>query len=363
MRNRLFYRGQRRSGWILTVFFMAAAILLAWLVWQFFDLESNMVYEKDRLMMVQAEEPEEAENRTNVIRSLELLDNVQIVVDKTDYSTVETGAGKNLSSIHAKLVPAELVTPAVLDACVTSMGSYDALILELKPSSGFLAYSSNLAMTDSYEVNGTLDIRNYISRLKENNVWLVAQLSSVVDWALAIRYRPISMKSATTGDVYVSNGLGWLDPYNDVTRNYLAGLMTELKTMGFDEILLSGLWLPADILRYSGQMTVTPDSQSAISSFSLYLRNVAETLELRLSAYAEAEGLRAGTSTMMGQDLPIFFRIFDRVAFVDDFYNSNYTNAAMEAVAREDTSEARLLPVGDGYIPVNGSYAVQMLPE
>ena len=233
MRNRLFYRGQRRSGWILTVFLMAGAILLIWLVWQFFALEAGMVYEKDRLLLLAGVDPEELVEKEETVRTLELLDNVQIVVDKTDYSAVETTAGEQLNAIHAKFIPAQLMTTAVLDACATSMGGYDALILELKPYSGFLTYSSNLALTNSYDVNGSLDLRAYCSKLKENGVWLVAQLSSIVDWAMAIRYSPISMKNAFSGDVYVSNGLGWLDPYSDITRNYLAGLMTELAGMGF----------------------------------------------------------------------------------------------------------------------------------
>ena len=110
-------------------------------------------------------------------------------------------------------------------------------------------------------------------------------------------------------------------------------------------------------------MTVTPDAQSAVSSLAVYLRSVAEEEGLRLSAYAESDGLRAGTNTLMGQDLSSFFHFFDRVAFTDDYYNNNLTNNAIGTYLGAGIDERRLLPLGDGYIPAYESYAVQMAAE
>ena len=357
-----FYRGEQRSLWGLTLAVTLAVILVLFLVFLFYWLQDFIVYEKDGLKLSLPGEQEEQSNARPVTaasrRELPLLADVEIVVDKTDYSSVVTTAGTDVPTVHARYIPASSVTSGTLDGCVASMGDYDGLVLEIKPGSGVLSYASRVPLTNSYGVNGTLDLKSYAERLKEKNVYLIAEMSCLVDVAMGVRNNAIALKSATTGGIYTSDGLTWLDPYSDQTRAYLSALIDELADMGFDEVILSGLWCPnSDALQFSASMTVTPDSESAVSSLSLYLRQRAEEDGIRLSALAESMTLRSGGAGTFGQDLPVFFRMFDRVAFEADASTYDIDLSALQA-ALGVQNEPRIFPIATGFVPQRSAYAL-----
>lgn len=350
-RPKTVYRGESRPAWIITLAVSVLAALILFVVWLFYHMQQYMVYDKDGARLVLPSERAETQDgpsgETGGTAGVPPID-VEIVVDKADYSAVEGTDAGSLRAIHARFVAAENVTEAALGGYAADMGAYDALVLELKPASGFLGYTSSLPLTDSYAVNGAAELAERVEQLKGKGVYLAAQLSSLADSAMAARNTPAAMKNAVSGGVYLKDGQAFLDPYSDVTRAYLAGLLAELAGLGFDEVLLTGLYLPEDEnLRYSGEMSAQPDAESAVSSLALYLRGQADALGLRLSAAAEREGA--------GQDLAVFFKAFDRVAY--DAADAE-TRAALESALGADGG-ARIVPVAAGYVPERESYIVK----
>ena len=363
--RRAFYRGEKRSTWVFTLLLSIPVALLVAFFWMFYDLQKDLVSEKDGLHLdfgaeETAEEGEEESTGTVARREIQLLSDVEIVVDKTDYSHVVTTAGTGLRGYHGRFIPADNLTPTLLDSFVAGSGDYNALVLEVKPSSGMLAYSSAIPLAASYGVNGSLDLAAYVERLKAKGLYMVAQVSGLVDVAMSVRYSQIALKNASSGEVYMSGeGYGWLDPYSDQTRTYISGILEELKGMGFDEVLLSGIWCPGgEMLQFSTRMTETPDTQSAVSSFVLYLRRYAEKLDLKLSGIAEPAALRSGSTGALGQDLEVFFKAFDRVAFVDDGVSYAAFLTVLEELAGSDGGK-RILPICTGYAPEHESYIIK----
>ena len=297
-RPRAFYRGDQRSHWGLTLAAVIAVGLVLLLGFLFYRLQNYLVYEKDGLHMVLSGAESEALAQTSasaVRRQLALLPDVEIVVDKTDYSSVETTAGVGVRAVRARYVQASSLGGNVLDLYISSMGDYNALALELKPAAGTLAYASRVPLTNSYGVNGSFDIKPYIEKLREKNVYLIGVISCLEDTTMAVRNSAVALKDTGTGSIYVSDGKAWLDPYSDQTRAYLAALIDEMADMGFNEVLLTGLWCPSSVsLQFSASMTVTPDSESAVSSLALYLRKQAEADGVLLSALAEGVTMRSG---------------------------------------------------------------------
>ena len=223
-----------------------------------------------------------------------------------------------------------------------------------------MRWHSGVPTADSFAVNGTLELRELIEPLKQQGVWLVAQLSALTDNAMASRNAPIALKNAANGQPYVdAAGRAYLDPYSDSTRAYLLALITELQNMGFDEVLLDGVVCPdSDALEFSKRMTQTPDSVTAVSSFALWLRELADALDMHISAYIVHDALVSETGAAHGQNPVLFFKAFDRAAVVTGFDSFADDIAALET-ALGGHSDTRIVAVTDNYTPDTASYIVK----
>ena len=354
-RPRTVYRGKEKTGRLATLIVSILVLLIVLAVWLFYDLQQYMIYDKDGARLVLPAERAPAGGETlpaprpgAASSAFGSPVEAEIIVDKADYSDLVSDAGAGLKALRARFVRAEALTGTLLSSFITGgLGDYDALVLELKPPSGLLSYRSTVPLTESYALNGTLELQGYVEQLKEKGVWLVAQLSALPDAALAARNAPIALKDETTGGVFQgANGAAWLDPYHASVRAYLSALMAELKGMGFDEILFDGLYLPEDGYAFSVPMTDVPDAESAVSSLALYLRETADALEARVSGVA-ADG-------EIGQDAALFCKAFDRVVCRD----GDALLPALESAA-DGAGDTRLVLIGEGYLPDSESYIVK----
>ena len=362
-RPRTVYRGKRKYSWIITLIAMLVVIVIALAVWLFYYLQRYIVYDKDGLRLdlsAQREEilhPGAAESTAQPVTPAHV--DVEIVVDQRDYSDIQTNAGNNLHSIHGVFVAAKDVTENTLKYYANQMGSFDTLVLELKAADGFLRWHSGIAAADSFAVNGTLELAELLAPLKENGVYLVAQISALTDNAMAQRNAPIALKSAATGQAFTdAAGFSYLDPYSDETRSYLLSLLAELQRLGFDEVLLSGVNCPdSDALQFSKQMTRTPDSVTSVSSFALWLREQADRLDLHLSAVIDAEALHS-EGGKAGQNPVLFFKAFDRIAVETSFDSFTADIDALQS-ALGGQSDTRIVAVTVDYTPELASYIVK----
>ena len=343
---------------------MLVVIAVALAVWLFYYLQRYIVYDKDGLRLDLSAQREEilhpgAAAEPTAAPAPERVD-VEIVVEQRDYSEIQTDAGNNLRPIHAVFVPAKDVTENTLKFYAGRMGDFDALVLELKAEDGFLRWRSSVPAADSFAVNGTLELRELIEPLKEQGVYLVAQLSALTDSTMAIRNAPIALKSAVSGQAFTdASGRAYLDPYADSTRDYLTALMTELRDMGFDEVLLTGVVCPdSDALQFSKAMTQKPDSVTAVSSFALWLRRQADAMDLKVSAVIGRDALVSETGAAEGQNPVLFFKAFDRVAVEASFDSFDADVAALET-ALGGHSDSRIVAIADDYTPEIASYIIK----
>ena len=362
-RPRTVYRGKRKYSWIITLAAMLVVIAIALAVWLFYYLQRYIVYDKDGLRLDLSAQREEilrpGGEEPAPTQAVTPVD-VEIVVEQRDYSDIRTDAGQNLqTAIHGVFVPAADVTEQTLKYYAGGMGDFDTLVLELKAADGFLRWHSALPQADSFAVNGTLELQELLTPLKENGVCLMAQISAFADSAMAQRNAPVALKSAVTGQPFVdADGIAYLDPYSESTRAYLLALIQELQAMGFDEVLLSGVRIPdSDALQFSKAMTQTPDSVTAVSSAALWLREQADALSLPLSALIDADALHSEGGAA-GQNAVLFFKAFDRVAVETDFDSFTEDVAALES-ALGGHSDTRLVAVTEDYTPDLASYIVK----
>lgn len=360
-RPRTVYRGKRKYGWVVTLLVLILVIALVAAVWLFNYLQKFIVYDSSGLRLVlpymddyQFGSADPDEPGATPIPGVA----ADIVVEEKDYTELETGAGEGLEVLRARRIAADNLSADAITSAVSGLAPQSALVLELKTADGFLHYKSALQIADSYAVNGGEDISAALAAAKEAGVWLVAELSTLEDTAMALRYAPAAMKSAGTGAALDMDGQSWLDPYNDITRSYISSLMEELAGLGFDEILLSGLTFPdSEQAAFSQAMTWSPSRSGSIASFALYLRTRAEELGLKISGAIDAGHLRSGSGGQIGQDPEIFFKVFDRVVIATDAYTRTSDVTLLRDVLISDGDE-RIVPFFSGEAPESGSYII-----
>lgn len=362
-RPKTVYRGKRKYGWLITLVLFILIFALMAAVWLFYYLQKYIVYDKDGLSLVLPFMEDDSGPAASQAPDVVLADPVDadIVVELPDFSDMEPMAGEGLENMKAQYVAAENVSASNLRYCAALLNERgaDTLVLQMKTAEGTLSYASGIALATGYGVNGTENLYECLDGLKEDGVYLVAEISCLVDNAMAERNAPLALKDAGTGAVLTDASGAWLDPYNDGTREYLFQLLAELAGMGFDEVLLTGLAYPrSDRVAFSQSMTAQPDPVSCVSSLSLYLREEADGLGLRLSVMADSAALRAGESVSVGQDLSFLFKVFDRV-YVQTEYD--YFNADLSALqsALGSTDGTRIVPVTTGYVPESSSWAAR----
>ncbi len=363
-RPRAVYRGKRKYGWLITVVLFLLILALMAGVWLFYDMQKYIWYEKEGLRLdlsgteISTQQPDSS-HEADVIAPP--VTDAQVVIELPDFSDMESMVHSNLEDIQALYVAADKMTaqniayyPAVL---AESEVKYNCLVMNIKSIDGSLRYFSTIPLVTGYGVNGTESLKETLGLLKEHDLWLVAEVSCLGDSAMAVRNSPIGLKNATGAVLSDENG-SWLDPYNSVTRGYISDLMRELKDMGFDEVLLTNVCLPADMtIQYSQPMTAMPDSVSAISSLGRYLRREADDIGIYLSAELDGTALREGKGAEIGQDAEFFFKVFDRVyvSTSTDYYVTDI-GLAME-LADNDTS--RVVRTAEGFTLAGGSYFVR----
>lgn len=365
-RPRTVYRGRPKLNWLVTVLLSVLALIVAGAVWMFEYMQRYVVYEKDGLSIVlpymrEGDADPFAPREDTGLHDFERPQvDAEIVVDEADFDDISIVVGEDLTQLRARYVPAAAVAPAQLIYLAGGLESdgYNAMVIQLKTSDGQLSYYSGVGLTNSYGVNGTENIREAVAEIKEQEVYLVAELGTLMDDAMALRNTPLALKDSR-GLVITDSGASWLDPYNRSARQYITDIMVELAGMGFDEVLLTGIAHPrTEDIVYSQEMTSSPGIASSVSTFALRMCETAHDLGMKCSVLCQTAELRLGTGSEIGQSPELLFSLFDRVyVFTDQGYFTTDMGALTGSAGPDQ--EDRIVPITVGWTPNRSSYAVQ----
>lgn len=350
MANRPDVYRPRRRGWRWLWRFLLAAVLLALLAVLTLIYAGNkfIVYDKEGLhvqfpMFGAYQTAEDAVGPTPTIYPAEL------VYDEPDYSTLLSTAGQNLDSLRGKYLTADNITPETMKAAAEQVAAAkgNALVLQMKPPSGALAWKSSVSLADSFEVNGERNIGEAISDLKAeySSLRLVAVVSCCVDSLMADRYTALSLKTEG-GSPYADESGGWMDPYNTTFRDYLASLCRELSDLGFDEIIFSYLMMPATSaqLDFAAQLSTEPTPTDAVMSLAQYLRGALSDRHVELNVLISADSALQGLKDQTGQDLSLLPRIFGRLCAFGEGDTLTALQEAITSANEEFDLEKRFVP-------------------
>lgn len=364
-RPKTVYRGKRKYNWLITLLLFVLAFLVIGFVWMFDHMQRYVVYEKDGLSLVlpymrEDGGPFASREDTSDLDSVDRTEvDAEIVVDEAGFDNIDLSVGESLEAIRARYVPASAVTAAQLTYLAGELEKegQNAMVIQLKTSDGHLSYRSGIGMADSYSVNGEEEIRSAVEQMKKDNVYLVAEIATLMDDSMALRNVPLALKDSS-GQVINDSGGSWLDPYNRGTRQYITDIMAELADMGFDEVLLTGIAHPrAEDIVYSQEMTSSPSISSSVSTFALRMSETAHDLGMKCSVLCEVVELRLGSGAEIGQTPELLFSLFDRVYLHTDQEHLSSDIGALSSASGADGAE-RIVPITISYTPDRSSYAV-----
>lgn len=384
-KNREFYKGQRKRRNFALIPFVIALGLVALSVVAFYGLQKYVVISKDGVQVVlPGEEPETVtDSEGREIRQFETVD-AELVFDEPDYSRIEPRAGKDAGPMRAIYIAAEDVNRENLLNRAAQLNSGNALVLEMKPRSGYLLWVSETEFAKAYalsiendltrNMDGMLqELRDYAAE-QEKDIWLVAQISCCVDGLLATRTTEYALRTATGSDYTDDTGY-WLDPYNADLRRYLIDLVNELYALGFDEVILADVLHPVPETKagetpmtflYTREMSAAPSPINAICGFALYVANqLADRPEgKQLSIYLDTARSLVRYDEGTGQNGVLFFKLYDRIYYRTDRYTYTYNYTDIEKNVVIGSPHDRFVPVVINYLPDNSSWVyIEDLPE
>lgn len=365
------YRGRRKKLNVLGIVVGALAVLLLLIVVLFFGLQKYIVFGHDGISVVlpgsQAADSQEDGAAVGMEAELEQV-SAAISITEPDYSDVSARAGEGLSDFIGIYVPVEDVSLSGVGRYVDVMSNYNAnaLVLEVKPVSGQLVWSSSSEIAAAYSTNGTVDLAALVAALRQQNsgIYLVAQISCCLDAMLASR-SPTTALCLNTGAAYVDSEGAWLDPYNETVSQYIIELCEDLISIGFDELLLKSLCMPItdQAIGYQVELSSTPSPEAAICGLAMTITNALEGYDVPVSAILDTTSLRSGLAAQSGQNLELFGKVFDRLcSATDSAWRSNVDLSLIDEYLELGDTAQRYVPIME-YVPEGYSTSIVRVPE
>lgn len=123
-------------------------------------------------------------------------------------------------------------------------------VIPLKDAQGYIYYDSQVALAASSKANRLVDAAMAAQVFREAGLVPVAALSAFEDPVAPYADRTLAVRYGEQDVIWLNaaadaGGVPWLDPTDPAARQYIADLMAELKGLGFDQFLLSGVQFPS----------------------------------------------------------------------------------------------------------------------
>ena len=195
---------------------------------------------------------------------------------------IDANALKDISQVREQLEALPAGTPVMLD---------------VKNARGYFFYSSAYGQTSSsYDI---AQIDELIRYLAESDLYVIARFPALRDYNYALNHINYGLSAGS----YLwtdSSNIYWLDPTKDGTLTYLIQIIKELRTLGFDEVVLQNFYVPeAEKIVFSGdrQQVINETAQALVTAC------MTDTFTVSFVAQSPAMQLPEGRSRLYLMDI------------------------------------------------------------
>lgn len=232
------YRTRRLlgRGAIVAVLLFLVALLVwgCWMIW----LQRFVIYTRDGASLDMEANPTlsagvSAEKPAAPGITFEYLDEDDALGADTELKQL---AGYYVSSEDLKDIPA-------LKEALKKLPRGTPVMLEVKSIGGNFYYTSTVAeyRSDSVDITAMDEL---IEFMDESGLYAIATLPALRDYNYGLHHVPDGLPT-TGGWLWMdSSGCYWLNPTSQGTISFLVNIITELRTLGFDEVVLNDFYFP-----------------------------------------------------------------------------------------------------------------------
>lgn len=255
-------RTLRRVGiGLLVVLVVAMAVWLCWVIW----LERYIVYSRDGATLDFDRSVEELEGELAVeptagqpigIYYNEGSDAVEIStkLERMSGYYADAAALRDMSSVRAR---------------ISELPSENPVMLDVKNIKGAFFYSSAVGQTRDENID-TAAMDQLIGDLAKSNRYLIARLPGLRDWNYGLEHVDDGLFLNDGAGLWMDDdGCYWLNPEASGTMTYLMRIVTELRQLGFDEVVFTDFRFPdSDQYAFEGDTfaSLTNAAQNLVSS-------------------------------------------------------------------------------------------------
>lgn len=248
----LSYRARQNLKYIaiisLIVLLVAAVVWLCWFSW----LKRFVVYTRDEGAKLDFSLSDYSQGEAAVPPPEET---VSIYYNEGD-DAINTG--KELTQLTGYYVNREMLisgTDQVLQQ-VRALERGTPIMLEVKSATGNFFYSSTVAEHRDSKVDATA-VDQLIQELKKSGYYLIARLPAFRDRMYGLNHVDDGIFDTRGAYLYRDDGgCYWLNPQKQGTLTYIISIVSELKELGFNEVVFDYFDFPdTDKMRFNGDKT------------------------------------------------------------------------------------------------------------
>lgn len=181
----------------------------------------------------------------------------------------------------------------------------NAVMIDIKDSTGKVAFLVDNEEINQYgsTENRIRDIREFIKKLNEKDIYVMGRISVFQDPYLAVKRPELALKRVSDGGVWKDRkGLSFLDPNNKKVWDYTVAIAKESYALGFDEINFDYIRFPSDGDISDIDYSLEPGQTRAdsIERFFAYLRSELHNDDLQIPISADLFGMVTTVSDDLG---------------------------------------------------------------
>ena len=306
------YRTRRRlrrlSLVLLVLALIATMALLIWLLW----LNRFIVYTRDGVKL----DFSVTENLSggNIAGTADPYESIYIEYDPT-VSTEPVST--ELQQLDGYYIPAEDLKGDLqaLKDQISQLPAGTPIMLDVKNIRGEFYYSSNVGHPSSAVSQAAID--DLIAFLRDGHYYLMARLPALRDYNFGLNNVPCGLFKINIVALWMDEArCYWLNPLKDGTVQHLVRIVTELRTLGFDEVVFYDFRFPdTDQIRFTEDkdMALATCAQTLVSACS------SETFTVSFVSTNPAFPLPEGRCRLYMENITAenIYDITDQITFAD----------------------------------------------
>ena len=269
------YRTQRalkRIGTtVLILLIVVVLFVLCWFLW----LGRFVVYDRDAGARIDMDRSS-LEIQGKPMQQQEDLPMVEIFYNEGENAIVDTTDMKKLTGYYISQAELEKDITAIRPQ-LEALEKDTPVMIDVKSITGTVFYDSNVSeyRNSAISTNAMGELLEYMNG---RGLYTIARLPAFRDFNFGLNNVEYGLPTAGGYLWMDSSYCYWLNPASQGTRSYLISLITELKNMGFDEVVLTDFYFPE-----STEIVFNGDRDQAIVDAAKVLSDTCSTAAFTVS--------------------------------------------------------------------------------